>query len=206
MKIPYKKVSNYWNSRNVLLVSILATAFTIYISFSIKDKPFIKHMEEILLILCLGLFLFLFYGLYHGYTWLEGKIKIEWKELHFGKRNDNSVDLHGLELPDLSALSDGDEIGLIGAVIAFIAWILFAVVLVAILIYLFPIVWLFVLFLFSIFNWIFYRALRLVFIHSKNCHGNLKKSGLIALGYTFAYTLWLIAIIYYFDYQRSSLL
>ncbi|TGL51821.1 hypothetical protein EHQ61_07620 [Leptospira wolffii] len=197
MKIPYKKVIHYWNSKNVLLVSLIAIGLTAYVSFAIGDKPLVKHIEEVVIVWSAFLFLFLWYGLYHGYAWFQGSIKVEFK--NFGSSDMPSG------TPDIPDLDAGGEIGFAVTILAFLSWLLFAVILVAVLTYLIPFTWMAIVFVFSVLNWIFYHALRLVFIHSGRCHGNLPRSLWISSIYTLAYTLWLILLIYYYDFRHSGI-
>lgn len=194
MKLAYKRVANYWNSKNVLLVSLIAAGLTAYVSFAVGDKPLIQHLEEVAIVLSVFLFLFLWYGLYHGYAWFQGSVRVNFKKLN-PKDSPSGT-------PDFPDFDTGEEIGFFIMILSFLAWFIFAVVLVAAIGYFIPFTWTVIVLVFSVFNWIFYHALRLVFIHSERCHGDIRKSLWVSLKYTVAYTLWLVLLMYYYEYRH----
>ncbi|MBW0436015.1 hypothetical protein HGB47_20625 [Leptospira yasudae] len=157
------------------------------------EKPLVKHIKEVSISLSVIFFLFIYYGLYHGYKWLEDSIEIKFKliDLDMGGMN-----ISNIEVPDF-------DIGPLGIILNFIGWLLFSFFIIYACLYFVSFVWITLVFVLSILNWIFYKGLRVIFLNSKKCHGNHLKSFLISGKFTLAYVGWAILLISAYDYLKQ---
>ena len=76
-----------------------------------------------------------------------------------------------------------------------VLWVAVAVLIIALLPIVLEIVWAALFILIAALYWIFYRALRVVFIWSRKCRGNLLRSVGYAGFYTLLYTGWLVVVV-----------
>jgi hypothetical protein len=145
-------------------------------------------------VLSVAFFLFLMINLYRGVKLKDnlGKItdKIDKKYLP----DFAGTEISGDSIPDV----DGDSVG--GVILGIFAWILFSIILVFLLWILGTVLWVSILIFASMLYWIFFRALRFAFKHSKECKGNLALSAGYALVYTILYNSWIFAILYLSNY------
>jgi hypothetical protein len=102
-----------------------------------------------------------------------------------------SIDVKDIDLPDLS--DGGDD--LVGCILAIVLWIGVTLVIIIVLPLLIELVWAVAFILIAVLYWIFYRALRVVFIQSRRCQGNWPRSLGYAGFYTLLYMGWLFVVL-----------
>jgi len=150
-----------------------------------------------LTILAIFFFVFLAICLFNGLNVLDNyshKLQIQWRKAtknlpESGWIDDAAPGSSSMELPDV-----GD--GLEGVIVGILLWILFTILMVILLFVFQAILWLSVV-LFTIATyWVFIRSLKLIFSKSPQCHNDLPKSVLYALGYTALYVGWIYGIVF----------
>ncbi len=103
----------------------------------------------------------------------------------------SSIDISNLDLPDLS--DSGDD--LVGCLVSIVLWVAVAALIIVLLPIIVEVVWAVLFLLVAVLYWIFYRALRVVFIQSRKCRGNWLRSTGYAGFYTLLYTGWLFVVV-----------
>ncbi|HSD84991.1 MAG TPA: hypothetical protein VLG46_14080, partial [Anaerolineae bacterium] len=103
----------------------------------------------------------------------------------------SSVDISDIDLPDLP--DGGDD--LVGCLFSIGLWVVVAVLIITLLPVVLEVVWAVLFLLIAVLYWIFYRALRVVFIQSRKCRGNWLRSVGYAGFYTVLYTGWLFVVV-----------
>jgi hypothetical protein len=157
--------------------------------FFFGHRSLIDEAQNSLLIIAAALFLFLTFGLYHG--------------IRFRKETVDAPDFHRIvrnatwkgDFPDVpldTAFSSFDGEGCLVALLVIVLTIAAMALLLWVVV---PLLW--VLFAFTVFAvyWVFYMALRQIFVLSKKCRRRLIKSMGYAATHTVLYTGWLFAII-----------
>ncbi|MBO0357708.1 hypothetical protein J0X19_07105 [Hymenobacter sp. BT186] len=104
-----------------------------------------------------------------------------------------------LELPKAD-LDDGEGCG--GIIIAVFLWLLAAVAAIFLLWCFAAVAWVVLLVFAGMLYWVFFRALRLVFRHSRMCKGRFSMSLRYGLAYTLLYNFWIYGIILAVHYLR----
>ncbi len=94
---------------------------------------------------------------------------------------------------DLPDLSGGDD--LLGCLFSIVLWVIVAVLIIILLPIVIELLWAVLFILIAVLYWIFYRALRVVFIQSRECRGNWLRSVGYAGFYTLLYTGWLFVVV-----------
>ncbi len=105
------------------------------------------------------------------------------------------IDGSGLDFPDIG---DGIE----GIIISIVLWFLISVLLTFGVWFFVNFIWVIALLFIAMLYWVFFRAVRLVFKHSKECKGQLIKSIAYGLGYTTLYSSWIYGIIWFHDFLK----
>ncbi len=103
----------------------------------------------------------------------------------------SSIDISNIDLPDLP--DGGDD--LVGCLFSIVLWIVVAVLIVILLPIIVEVAWAVLFLLIAVLYWIFYRALRVVFIYSRRCRGNWLRSTGYAGFYTLLYTGWSFVVV-----------
>jgi hypothetical protein len=175
-----------WTARNVAIWGSILVVPSIAAVFLIGKQPAHVEIEWALGLFAGMLFIFLTAGLYGGARWRMGKA-----EVPSSKELASTVSkgiLDGASNAPADGASAGAEAGCVGALIGAVAAIL-VVVLLAALGYLFTFLGVEA---FAVLigggAWALYRALRRVFLFSRICEGNLRKSAAHALAFTAMYT------------------
>lgn len=170
---------------------LIAAAIAVALTFAIAHGTIFEELELSLLIVSALLFVMLTYGLYHGYA-LRGTKRL----------NDEGQDAGGDDTPWWDRVLDtasyapsfdldvGDD-GCLSSILMVVAWIAATIVIAATLM---VIGGMLVASLTAVF-WVFIRAMRIVFIKSRICKGDLVQSATYAFMYTGLYTFWLLAIV-----------
>lgn len=104
-----------------------------------------------------------------------------------------------LDLPDVD-LDTGEGCG--GIIVAVFLWLLAAVVAVILLWLFAAVAWAVLLVFAAMLYWVFFRALRLIFRHSRMCKGRFSVSLWYGLTYTLLYNFWIYGIILAAHYLR----
>jgi hypothetical protein len=173
-----------FSGRNVARVSLLAVVLTILLVWVLGFRSHRSLFNNALLsatIISAALFLFLFIGLYKGFSLHND---LSWHS----RRNSTSSGGSGWT-PDLSWNLDAE-----GCLIAIGLWLV--ITLLAYLFNFFLPASLEGLGLIGLFYWLFYRALNVVFTRSAQCQGNWRNSLGYALLFTTLYCGWVYGVIY----------
>ncbi|TGK21576.1 hypothetical protein [Leptospira kmetyi] len=192
MKANLTKIKNYWSSKNVFFVSLIVIVLVSTLSAYIGNKPLAKHLKEICLTLGLVFFLFLYYGLFHGYRWFEESIQVEYKTIDLDL---SGINISNIDIPDF-------DIGPLGFILTLLSWLFFSVFIIVACIYFISFLWIAFVFTISILNWIFYRGLRIIFINAKRCRGNHFQSLLISAKFTIGYLGWVVLLVFTYDFLK----
>lgn len=170
-----------------LLVAVL-TILSIWLFGLRQHRTIFQNSMLSTTTLSLAFFLFLTIGLYNGI-----KLKDNLGKLTDRIKIEKIPDLSGgFEFP--SWFPDiGEGFGEI--ILGILAWILFSIVLLILIWFFSAILWAMVLVFAAMLYWIFFRAMRLVFINSNKCNGKLVTSMGYAIIYTVLYNFWIYGII-----------
>jgi hypothetical protein len=183
-----------WSAKAVALVSVMAIAVTTVLVFLLGHRSTFVEMQITLLIVSLSLFTFLTVGLYKGIRIKKERlIADKWKPFDYPYTLDIVSDF----------LDIGD--GLVGIVISFLAWIAISIILLFLLWLLLNALWLTVFALGIAICWVFYRALRLVFIKSRICRGKILPSIGYSLLFTALYAGWIFGLTWVSKYLVARL-
>lgn len=176
-----KKVKKYemWSAKTIFVLMLITSAATAILVFIRDSLSMFVKLEMTLAIIALGLFIFIATGLYRGV-----RMKKESVEIDVPKFYPDAF----LDVP--MALDGFFDLSLSGAIAAIVFWVLISLILSLV----FPALWGGALVLFAALFWIFSRSLRVVFIKSRVCKGNLAESLKYALQYTLLYTGWIFAL------------
>ena len=179
------------NTKTIFYSSILVVAATIIAVWLFglgKDRTMYENSLLSTSILFGMFFLFLAIGLFRGVKLKDnlGKFTDRIKKTKFPEMGD----IGGADLP----LDAGDGIG--GIILGIILWIIVSILAIFLLWFFGAVLWVGMLVFMAMLYWVFFRALRLVFKHSKMCKGDLSKSLKIALLYTSLYCLWIYGVIF----------
>ncbi len=156
-----------------MAITLIATAFVLFL----KSLSIFLRFEIMLGFIAVSLFLFLTLGLFRGV-----RLKNDVYEKNSDKDKKAIIFESMFDFIDLPLLAASGSI----------TWLVASVVIVLLL----GIALGGFSLLIGALGWIFYRALRLVFIKSRESKGNLAISAKYALMYTTLYTSWLFAIIW----------
>jgi magnesium-transporting ATPase (P-type) len=175
-----------WNAKTLALVSAAVVIITACTVFLLSKKSIYDELEITVSIIAFVLFAFLAYGLYNGAT-IVGKPLFP--ELKFV--DPSLVDAAPIDVPDIDV---GDGIG--GIIISIVLWIVLTIILFILLTFVLTTVWSVLLVLIFALYWLFYRALRIVFLKARICKGDLGLSIQYSLMYTVLYTGWIFGLIW----------
>lgn len=169
---------------------------TAAVVFGMGSKAVFVEMEITLAIIAGMLFIFLTSGLYFG--------------VRFRRTRPSLPNVSGVELLDVAdpSLLDGvnvldgfdlgvdGELGCLGVVVGVIVAAVVFLLLLLVVWLAVNLLWVLVpLFAFAVY-WVFYMALRRVFVLSRRCRGDLVKSMGYGLLYTLIYTGWMFALLF----------
>jgi len=185
-----------WSIKSIAWLSVLTLACVATIVAVSGERSLIVELEWTLGVVAAALFALLAVGLYRGARLRETQAPAA--EL-------TKVDLSDWQ-PDVSTVPDfdcpldiadggGDELGclgvIVGALLAIIAFVLFAGLLWAFLQFAAIVIFI----VMTAIYWVLHLALRQVFAHSEDCRGKLLRSLGFASLYTVLYTGWLFGLL-----------
>jgi hypothetical protein len=170
------------NGKTTAIISFVVIIVTAIIVFIVSKRPLYDELEITISIIAFALFLFLTYGLYNGAAIIDKPIFPKFKQL-------NGIDFTGGVID--FEISQGIG-GLIGSIIL---WIFFSIVMVILITLFLTVIWSAILIFSFILYWLFFRAMRLVFLKSPECKGNLGMSFKYSFVYSLLYTGWILGII-----------
>ena len=188
-----------WSVKTAALVGVLVTGVTGAVIYLLGKRSLFAETELTLAAVSGVLFLFLAVGLYRGVRVRRRDVA----RLEFRTVRPDSLDIGNPDLPDVSCpldAFDGDDEGCLAALLAGLLWVLAIVVLLGLVWVLLNVGLWIGLAIAPALTWLLYRALRQVFIHRRQCQGNLLPSLGYAAFYTFLYTGWLFALAYLAHY------
>lgn len=198
--------------RAFTLVTIPVAAAIALFVFWRSTSPVIVELQITLYIVAAVLFAFLAVALYRGVRVQRSRAdRPSWRSLLRRNKHEQplittddaldvasvaadvigSIDVKDIDLPDLS--DSGDD--LVGCLLAIVLWIGVTLLIIVLLPILIDLVWAVAFIVIAVLYWIFYRALRVVFIRSRQCRGNLPRSLGYAAFYTLLYTGWLFVVL-----------
>lgn len=196
MKIPRKipLIPEYLrlNAQPLIYTSWIVIVFVSFIVFLGLHKSVLMEITEILMILAISLFLFLFIGLYRGMV-------LQAEDPHV--LNDIKTNIEKHEIPDFSGTINTASYIEFGTLLS---WIVLAIFAVCLLGYLLFFGLYFLVLLLMILYLVFYLAYGMVFRHSQNTKGDVLTSLLYSMGYTILYTglfFTLIQVIKFFQHS-----
>ncbi|KAF0143971.1 MAG: hypothetical protein FD156_2245 [Nitrospirae bacterium] len=178
-------------------IALVSSAVVIVISltvFFVSKRSIYEELETMASIIALILFVFLSYGLYKGATIIGKPLFPELKFVDL-----SLADAPTIDVPDIDI---GDGIG--GIIVSIILWIVLTVVIFLLLAFVFTTLWSVLLLLVFALYWIFYRALKIVFLKARLCKGNLGLSIKYSLMYTVLYTGWFFGLIWLSNYYLNK--
>jgi hypothetical protein len=189
-------------SSKSLLISFLFAIGTVCLIVYLVDVQFHRSVYYnsflSLSILSLIFFLFLIYGLYHGFD-IKPTIKRLEDKVGFVQSSSPTSGYSHFDFPDAPDVGDGIE----GVIAGIILWIGVALLTILLLFFLETIIWAGILIAVGSVHWIFYRAMRLVLKRSGTTRGNLIKSIRVSSYYTVIYVGWIYATVYGLYLARS---
>jgi hypothetical protein len=141
-------------------------------------------------ILSVVFFSFITIGLYNGWKLRDSYGNFRNKFNLWKKPTSSTLDVSGFDFGLIEAES------FMGAIGAFLLWIILALLGSIIFWTIGAIVWATILLAGGMLYWIIFRAYRMIFRNSAKCKGDLLKSAGIALFFTFLYNCWIYAIIF----------
>lgn len=189
-------------SKTIFRISILVALLTIlgvYFWGLGQHRTFFENSIISTTILSVAFFLFITIGLYRGVKLKDNLGQITAEKISMYDTLD--VTEHTSHHQSSGTEVDADD-GIIGVLIAFVLWILWAIF-VAVALWIFSNVIAIVIAAFAaMLYWIFFRALRLVFKNSNKSKGNLLESIRFGLTYTLLYNFWIYGIFMLTEYLK----
>lgn len=184
-------------TKNLFTISLIVIALTILSVWFYglgNHQTVIENSIISTSILSVAFFLFLAVSLYNGVKLKDNLGTIVDK--FDSKKIDYLKDFSFSTSP--SSFDIGDGIGRI--ILNILIWII-ATLVVSFLFYaLGAILWIFILTFLGMLYWVFFRALRLIFKKSYQCHQNIESSIYYALAYTLVYNFWIFTIFFLVNY------
>lgn len=195
--------------RAFTLVSIPVVSAIALLVFWRSTSPFLVELQITLYIVAAVLFGFLTAALYRGVrvqrspadrpVWRSLRNRFKRPEISADDVADtagvaadvvSSIGVSNIDLPDLS--DSGDD--LVGCLLSIVLWVAVAALVIILLPIVIELVWAVLFILIAVLYWIFYRALRVVFLQSRKCRGSWLRSAGYAGFYTLLYTGWLFVV------------
>jgi hypothetical protein len=194
MKLPKK---SFLETKYVFfstLVIITVVILSVWFSGKADHRSLFQNSILSTSVLAGAFFLFITVGLYSGLKLKDNIGNILNKE-RIQRYADKTPKFNGFEFdpPDV-----GDGIG--GTILSILAWIVISILLIFLSYFFGLFFWSSVFLLGAILYWIFFRAFRLVFKNSGKCKGNILKSLVFGLIYSFLYISWMYGIIFMIKY------
>ena len=189
MKSTRKK--NYLKGKTVFIVSILVitvTFLTVWLTGINYNREITSNLYLSLSIIGGILFIFMTYGLYNG-VGLEDDFP-KYKGYKTGDLFSYNT-RPSIETPD----ADVGE-GLAGLIMSIVLWIVMTIAIIVLMLLLEAIFWFSLFIIIMMLYWIFFRALKLVFIKSENTVGDLFSSISYSIIYTTLYLGWIFGLVY----------
>ncbi|PTT39576.1 hypothetical protein DBR28_07150 [Chryseobacterium sp. HMWF028] len=176
------------------LAIITVVILSVWLSGKADHRSLFQNSILSTSVLAGAFFLFISIGLYSGLKLKDNVGNILNKE-RIQRYADKTPKFNGFEvdIPDA-----GDGIG--GAILSILAWIVISILLIFLSYFFGLFFWSAVFLLFATLYWVFFRALRLVFKNSGKCKGDLLKSLVFGLFYSFVYISWMYGIIFLIKY------
>lgn len=185
-----KVKQTYLKGKSVFVVSLLViviTVLTVYLTGINHSRSLTANVYISLIIIAVGLFVFMAYGLYKGLGLIDNFPKFR----HL--KTDDFLSDAASTIDTSSAELDG---GIGGLIISIVLWILMSIVFALLLAVLQAVFWFSIFITMAMLYWIFFRALKLVFKKSKATQGDIVRSTAYSFGYTLLYVGWIFAIVY----------
>jgi len=180
-KLPGRKI--LWNGRTIAIISAAVIIVTAALVFLTNKRSIYDELEITVAIIAFALFIFLTYGLYNGATIVGKPIFPKLKQIDTSGM-DFTGDLTGIELGE----------GIFGIIGTILLWIVLAIVIVLLLSFILTVLWSAILIFAFVLYFLFFRALRIVFLKSKICKGDLGMSLKYSFLYSILYTGWIFGI------------
>lgn len=179
-----------WSIKTVTVVALIVAALSAGSIFFFGHRSIFAETELTLGAIAMALFLFLTIGLYHG-------VRVRRRDIPSLTFQPIAADRFNFDsgVPDLDCPIDAAGEGCLYLLLGILFWAIAIVVILFLTWLLVNLgIWLGVV-LAPALTWMFYRALRLVFAHSRQCKGKLWPSAGKACLYTILYTGWLFAAV-----------
>jgi hypothetical protein len=188
-KLRLPKIRRYpiWNPRTVTAVAVLVIGICTTIVLVAGKRSLFIELELALGLVSICVFWFLTVGLYRG-------IRLR-KDRFPSPSAPQEKPSESFDFPDLPVWDFGDEIGCLGPILGLIFAAIAFIGLLVVIYWAMPYLVVGVLFLIAAIYWVFYIALRRVFVLSRRCRGNWGLSTLYGAGYTGLYTAWLFLVL-----------
>lgn len=184
-----------WSIKSIAVLSLLTLVVAALAIFPFGNRSWIVNVEWLLGIVAFTLFAMMSVGLYRGVKLRE--LEPPTAELQQVRFDDWTPDVS--HLPDFSSAIDiggDDAAGCLGAIVGLLLSLVVLVVLVLGAWILLQIGALVIFVVMTAIYWVLHLALRQVFTHAADCHGNLARSLMFATLYTVLYTGWLFALLF----------
>jgi hypothetical protein len=174
-----------WNVRTVAEISAAVALVVACIVFLMGRGSVLEEPGTAVAVIACALLVFLWYGLYSG-------------AILFGESTLSGVRTIGITSVDArTGFPDIDlSGGVSGTVASLVQWVMMTIVLLVLMIFVGTTLWSTLLFLVLVLYWLFFRAVRLLFLKWSVCRGNLIASLQYASFYTVLYTGWIFALVY----------
>lgn len=187
----------YLNGKSLFIISLTVVAITVvtvYLSGINYRRSITDNFYISLSIIGVALFLFMLVGLYKGLG-LNNNFP-EYKNYKMG----DFFSLAGTEIDTPAITTDDPITSFLGTVLS---WILVTIVAFVLLIVLEVLFWASLFTVIALLYWVFFRALRLVFIKSRFTKGKLKLSTWFAIQYTLLFVGWMFVLVYLVDLFKT---
>jgi hypothetical protein len=175
-------------------VALVVVAVTTAAVFLLGHRSLLVETDRVLALVSSALAVFLAVGLYRGARVRKDDLpSAQFSGIDLPDFTD-AVDGSWLDVPSLDVV--GDHEGCVGAILSVVLSVVVLVVLAGLLWFLANVGVAVVLVLFLAVAWVFSRALRQVFHHSRTCRGRIAPSLGYAAFYSVLYTGWLFALVH----------
>lgn len=186
MKIKQK----YVKGKSVFIIFLLVigiTILTVYLTGINYNRSLTSNFYLSLGIIATVLFLFMAYGLYIGIGIIDNFPTF---------RNFKRGEIISNASPPFDIPSITVEDGVGGLILSVLLWIAMTVLILILLVVLEAVFWFSLFIIMAMLYWIFFRALKFVFIKSKDTQGDIGISAMYSLTYTLLYVGWIFGIVY----------
>jgi hypothetical protein len=197
LRLPRIRRYPVWNPRTITAVAALVVGICTTLVLVAGQRSLFVELELALGLVAACLFAFLTLGLYRGIrlrkdTFPHPSVPKMDGDSGVGDSGGGSS-WHDLPTFDFDF---GDDLGCFGVVLGLIAMAVALIGLLALIYFVLPYFLVGILFLLAAVYWVFYLALRRVFVLSRKCRGDWPRSLLYGAGYTALYTSWLFLMLF----------